>query len=168
MAQRITLGDLFHDCASRYGDRLCVTVAPSGEERSYAALEREINQFAHGLRAQFNLSVPYMAMMLENSIAYLTASYALKKCDIVEVAINRAFRGPSLARMISLTECEWLITSAAHFDALFDIASDFFGAKPHGRIILYISFFFNLIILKGLSAILNKYGVTLFTRSSVH
>ena len=124
MAQRITLGDLFHDCASRYGDRLCVTMAPSGEQRSYAALEREINQFAHGLRAQFNLSVPYMAMMLENSVAYLTASYALKKCDIVEVAINRAFRGPSLARMISLTECEWLITSAAHFDALYDIATE--------------------------------------------
>ena len=59
--------------------------------------------------------------MLENSIEYLVASYALKKLNRVEVAVNRAFKGPSLARMINLTECDILITSSSHFAALKDI-----------------------------------------------
>tara|TARA_B100000242_G_scaffold273318_1_gene226883 strand:- start:705 stop:905 length:201 start_codon:yes stop_codon:yes gene_type:complete len=45
------------------------------------------------------------------------------------VSINRAFRGPALARMINLTECETRLTSAAHIDALADIAGDL----PHLR-----------------------------------
>ena len=55
--------------------------------------------------------------MLENGIPYLAMSYALKKIDLVEVSINRAFRGPALARMINLTSCETLLSSPAHFDA---------------------------------------------------
>ncbi len=124
MGRRITLGDLFHDCAQKYGNNICLTMAPSGETISYAALERRINRFAHGFRARFADTNSYVSIMLENSIAYLTVSYALKKIDLVEVAVNRAFRGPSLSRMINLTECRVLVTSAAHFDALIGVIDD--------------------------------------------
>lgn len=118
MALRINLGELFHDCANRYDDRPCITIAPSGQTLSYAELERYINRFAHGLRAEFGASHRYMAIMLENGIPYLGASYALKKLDMIEVSINRAFRGPALARMINLPQPRVLITSTAHLDAL--------------------------------------------------
>ena len=121
MSMRTTLGNLFHECATRYGDRLAVTIAPSGVQISYAELETSINQFAHGFRSQFSDQRNYVGIMLENSIEYLVASYALKMLNRVEVAVNRAFKGPSLARMINLTECGILITSSSHFAALKDI-----------------------------------------------
>ena len=83
MSMRITLGNLFHECATRYGDRLAVTIAPSGVQVSYAELETNINQFAHGFRSQFSDQRNYVGIMLENSIEYLVASYALKKLNRV-------------------------------------------------------------------------------------
>jgi len=134
MPLRVTLGDLIHDCATRFSDRPCITMAPSGETISYAALESQINRVAHGFRDgmaadRFNADSGHVAIMLENGVPYLAMSYALKKIDLVEVSINRAFRGPALARMINLTECETLLTSKAHFDAVADIAADL----PHLR-----------------------------------
>ena len=118
---RQNLGDLFHDIASRYHDRPCVTIAPSGETLTYGALETLVNRLGHGLTAQYPKTSDYIAIMLENSIAYLAMSYALKKINKIEVSINRAFRGPALSRMINLTACDMLLTSPAHFDALADI-----------------------------------------------
>ena len=129
MPNRITLGDLFHQCAQKFGDRLAVTMAPSGERITYQELETKINQFGHGFAAQFVTDNNYVGIMLENSIAYLTASYALKKLNMIEVAINRAFKGPSLARMINLTECQHLITSKAHFASLAAIADSLKSLK---------------------------------------
>ena len=62
--------------------------------------------------------------MHENDLNYLAATYALKKLNKVEVSINRAFRGVSLSRMIALTECDVLITSEPHFEALEHIKPD--------------------------------------------
>ena len=129
MAIRQTLGELFHNCAARYGDALAVTQAPSGRQISYRALESQINQFAHGFLDRFTSNHHYVAIMLENAIEYLVTSYALKKIDVVEVAINRAFRGPALSRMINLTECEILVTSTAHLSALSDVKDSLSSLK---------------------------------------
>lgn len=129
MAMRITLGELFHDCALKYGDALAVTEAPSGRQVSYRVLEAQINQFAHGFLDRFSHQHNYVGIMLENAIEYLVASYALKKIDMVEVAINRAFRGLSLSRMINLTNVEILITSSAHLSALTDIKDSLTSLK---------------------------------------
>ena len=125
MAQRIPLGELFHQLAGRYGDRPCITVAPSGETVTYNELERRINRLGHGFQGRFpDMAGGYVGIMLENSLAYLDMSYALKKTGHVEVSINRAFRGPALARMVNLTRCRVLLTSAAHFGALADIRGE--------------------------------------------
>lgn len=129
MPLRNTLGALIHDCANRFADRPTITIAPSGETISYAALDRRINRVGHGMRAQMaagRLAAEsgHVAIMLENGIAYLAMAYALKKIDLVEVSINRAFRGPALTRMINLTGCEILLTSPAHFDAIAQISGD--------------------------------------------
>ena len=59
-------------------------------------------------------------------------SYALKKIDLVELSIARAFRDPALVRMIILTSCETLLSLPAHFDALADILGDL----PHLRVLI--------------------------------
>ena len=118
MPLRISLGELFHDCATRFADRPCVTIAPCGTSMTYGELERHVNRLAHGIDDRLPTGSGHVAIMLENGIPYLAMSYALKKLGRIEVSINRAFRGAALARMVNLTECEYLLTSPAHFDAL--------------------------------------------------
>lgn len=50
MLLRITLGQPLHDCATRFGGRTCITVAPSCETPSYAGLESFANDAAQGFR----------------------------------------------------------------------------------------------------------------------
>lgn len=124
MGLRITLGELLHERASRFAERPFLTLAPSGETWTYRAFEQHVNRFAHGLRALLDRPPSHVAIMLENGVEYLAASYALHKLGIVEVSINRTFRGPALARTINLTTTPIVITSAAHFEALEAIADD--------------------------------------------
>ena len=124
MPQRITLGELLHRQASRFADRPFVTMAPDGTTITYGEFERLVNRLGNGFRAQYGLETEHVAIMLPNSVAYLAASYALKKLDLVEVSVNRAFRGPALSRMINLTACRVLFTSGGHFEVLTDIIGD--------------------------------------------
>ncbi len=129
MPLRISLGQLLHDCAARFGERPCITMAPSGETLKHAGLDSLVNRAAHGfrdriVRGRLNPGSGDVAVMLENSIPYLVMSCALKKIDLVEVSINRASCGPTLVRMINLTSCETLVSSPAHFDAMADVSGD--------------------------------------------
>ena len=126
---RISIGQLLHDCAARFGERPCITMAPSGETLSYAGLDSLVNRAAHGFRdgiarGWLNAGSGDVAAMLENGIPYLAMSYALKKIDLVEVSINRASSGAALVRMSNLTSCETLLSSPAHFDAMADVSGD--------------------------------------------
>ena len=136
MALRITLGELLHACAQRFGERPFITMAPSGQTVSYGEMERLTNRLGHGLLSHFGPGLGpglgHVAIMLENSLAYLAMSYALKKLNAVEVSINRAFRGPALSRMINLTHCAVMLTSEAHFDALEEVLPEL----PHLRTLI--------------------------------
>ncbi len=124
MALRTTLGQLQHDCAKRYSDRPFLTVAPSGETWTYREFDQLVNRIAHGLLSVTQTVPGHIAIMLENGVQYLAATYALKKVGSVEVSINRAFRGPALARTINLTNASVIITSPAHFEALGAVMSE--------------------------------------------
>ncbi|MDJ0614233.1 MAG: AMP-binding protein [Rhizobiaceae bacterium] len=124
MTSRINLGELLHNCAKKFNDRPFLTIAPSGQTWSYSAFEQYVNRLAHGFRTLWKAPPSHAAILLENSIEYLAASYALKKLGVVEVSINRTFRGPALARTIALTNAPVIITSPAHFDALLAIRAE--------------------------------------------
>jgi len=121
---RITLGELLHDCANTYWDKPCLTDAETGQVVTYGELEQQVNCLANGFRQGLSMSNNYVAILLENSIKYIQLTYALKKIDLIEVSINRAFRGESLKRMINLTASEVLVTSPSHFDALEAVIED--------------------------------------------
>ena len=124
MGLRITLGELLHERATRHAERPFLTLAPSGETWTYAAFEQRVNRVAHGLKDLWDQTPSHVAIMLENGVDYLATSYALHKLGIVEVSINRTFRGPALARTIGLTSTPIVVTSAAHFDALEAISDE--------------------------------------------
>ena len=123
MPLRITLGELQHQCAKRYADRPLLTIAQSGVTITYGEFEQLTNQLAHGLIEKFTDSLDYVTILADNSIEYLTASYALKKINAVEVSINCAMKGASLARMIDQTGARVLITSSTYLGAL-DLVRD--------------------------------------------
>ena len=116
--RHMTIGEVLHTCATRFENRPFITMAGESIGLSYAEFERMTNSIAHGLLHLGKPNSGYCAIMLENSIEYVALTYALKKTDITEVSVNRAFRGDALARMINATKTEILITSPAHFPAL--------------------------------------------------
>ena len=129
MALRINLGELLHKCANEFANRPFLTIAPSGKTWTYKEFEKYVNRLAHGLNACWDTSPSHVAILLENGIEYLATSYALKKLGSVEVSINRTFRGPALARTISLTKAPIVFTSPAHFDALLAVKADLKDVK---------------------------------------
>lgn len=135
MALKITLGDLLHDCASRFADRPFVTSAETGETHSYAQFETLTNQLAHGLRGTFRKDLAHVALVLENSVEYLALTYALKKINVVEVSVNAAMRGAPLARMISQTEAPVLVSSDCHLHVLEQVRADI----PHVKTLVMLS-----------------------------
>ena len=117
----MTIGDVLHECANRFEERPFITMADEDHSCSYKEFETLTNSIAHGIIDLGKPQSGYCAIMMENSIQYLALTYALKKIDVVEVSINRAFRGDSLARMINTTKTEYLFTSYAHLPQLLAI-----------------------------------------------
>jgi crotonobetaine/carnitine-CoA ligase len=124
MPLRITLGDLLHESAVKHADKPFLTMAETGQTWRYSEFETLTNRLAHGLTERFHGGLSYVAILAENGVEYLAASYALKKINAIEVSINRAMRGAPLSRMIDQTEAKVLITSGAQLDALHDIRDD--------------------------------------------
>ncbi len=124
MPLRITLGDLLHESANKFTERPFLTIAESGLTLSYGEFETFTNRFAHGLTENICADLSYVAILAENSVEYLAASYALKKVDAVEVSINCAMRGAPLVRMINQTEAQVMITDITHLDVLLQIRDE--------------------------------------------
>ncbi|MEM7332790.1 MAG: AMP-binding protein [Chloroflexota bacterium] len=128
-AQRINLGKLLQQSAAWYGKRPFVTQAETGEQLTYIEFNQTVNQIGHGL---VNLGIKpndYIGIMLPTCIPFLATSYALKKIGAIEVSINNTFRGVSLARMINLTGCHTIVTSAQFFAPLKDVLSQLDALK---------------------------------------
>ena len=118
MALRITLGNLLHECAEKFAKRQFLVIAETGETLTYHKFEILTNRLANGLLDKYSETLSYVDIFLENSTQYLAITYALKKVNAVEVSINPAMRGESLARMIDQTGSKLLFTSGPQLEAL--------------------------------------------------
>ena len=118
MPLRITLGNLLHECAEKFSEREFLVIAETGESLTYNAFEILTNRITNGLLEQFSEKIEYVDIFLENSAQYLALTYALKKANAIEVSINPAMRGESLARMIDQTGSKLLFTSGLQLEAI--------------------------------------------------
>lgn len=118
MPLRITLGNLLHECAEKFAERQFLVIAETGESLTYNEFEVLTNRITNGLLEQFPEKIKYVNIFLENSSQYLALTYALKKANAIEVSINPAMRGESLARMINQTGSKLLFTSGIQLEAL--------------------------------------------------
>ena len=122
--QRVSLGELLRMSAERYGERPFVIRAETGETLTYTQFNTLTNRIAHGLTPLGIQRGDYVGIMLPNGIPFLAASYAMKKLGVVEVSINNTMRGLPLTRMINLTGCRTLITTAQFLDPITNVLSD--------------------------------------------
>ena len=74
MALRITLGDLLHECAEKFGDRPFLIIAETGETLTYREFEVLTNRVAHGLLENYSDALSYVDIFLENSAEYLATN----------------------------------------------------------------------------------------------
>jgi len=118
MKLRITLGNLLHECAEKFSEREFLVIAETGETLTYTEFEILTNRITNGLLEHFPEKLEYIDIFLENSAHYLALTYALKKANVIEVSINPAMRGESLARMIDQTGSKLLFTSGLQLEAL--------------------------------------------------
>lgn len=124
MPLRADLGTLLARQAAERPDAPFVTIAETGERRTYGEFDAEVNRVATGLRELGVGQGDFVAVMLSNSLEALLVSYALKKLGAVEVAINYEFRGVGLARMIDLTPASLLVTESEFCEHVAAVVDD--------------------------------------------
>lgn len=91
---------------------------------TFAEFNARVNAVAHGFVAAGIGTGNCVALMLENRLEFLLASYALKKVGAIEVALNCNFRGPSLVNCVNLTRAPIMITETAFLEALAAVSSE--------------------------------------------
>jgi len=119
-----SIGDMLERQAASIPDVAFLNFMDDGASFTYAQFNARVNEVVYGLMAQGVHHGSFVGLMLGNSIEFLVSSYALKKIGAVEVAINTDFRGPSLSRMINLTESPLLIVGAQYMESLNHVADD--------------------------------------------
>ncbi|MEM7070339.1 MAG: AMP-binding protein [Pseudomonadota bacterium] len=120
----IHLGELVQKQAQKHANRCFAIQAETGLSLTYLQFNQKINQIAHALHKKTKLkSGDFVGIMLDNSLDYLCFSYALKKLNLCEIAINTNFKGILLARMLNLADCKWLILEHLYLPVIYDIIS---------------------------------------------
>jgi carnitine-CoA ligase len=119
-SRKVDLGTLLEHRAAETGERPFLAMA-GGVRLSFAEFNERVNNLAHGLAGVGVGGGDRVAIMLDNSLELLLASYALKKLGAVEVAINTGFRGAGLAHVVNLTSAGLMLTEDAYVGPLADV-----------------------------------------------
>jgi len=85
---------------------------------TYGEMERQANRIAHTLRELGVHRGDRVALLIENSSAYIAAYYGILKCGAVTVAMYTTTTAPTLAFMLNDCDVRVLITQTKHFSLL--------------------------------------------------
>lgn len=100
-----------------------------GERISYAELDRRANRVAAALEARGVVRGAGVAIMMNNSPAWLDVFFATQKLGAYAVPINVALRGEGLGYIIDHSEAETLVVDADLLDAVVPIRGERAGLK---------------------------------------
>jgi long-chain acyl-CoA synthetase len=102
-------GDRF----ARHPERVAFRMATSGEEVTYAKLERRTNRLAHLLRAEGLRRLDHYAIFMENNSRYLECNGAGERSGLYYTCVNSYLTAEEVAYIVDNSESQLLITSAA-------------------------------------------------------
>ncbi|MET9467425.1 acyl-CoA synthetase [Streptomyces sp. NPDC006544] len=94
-----------------------VLVTPEGEEWSAARLHADVNRLVHGLRAAGLEKGDVFAVVLPNSVEFLTAYLAASQAGFYLVPVNHHLVGPEIAWIVSDSGAKVLIAHERFADA---------------------------------------------------
>ncbi|MBU3740367.1 MAG: AMP-binding protein [Rhodoferax sp.] len=96
----------------------------AGTPRTFAQVNRRVNQLAHGLAAAGVRHGDRVCILLPNCLEFVETWFALNKLGAVEVAISDAYVGSFLAHPLRLAQSRWLVTTATLAQRLVEIEND--------------------------------------------
>ncbi|MBU3737425.1 MAG: ATP-dependent acyl-CoA ligase, partial [Rhodoferax sp.] len=96
----------------------------AGPARTFAQVNRRVNQLAHGLLATGIRHGDRVGILLPNCLEFIETWFALNKLGAVEVAFSDAYVGSFLAHPLRLAQSPWLVTTATLAQRLIDIEDE--------------------------------------------
>ncbi|WP_109530415.1 MULTISPECIES: acyl-CoA synthetase [Nocardia] len=104
--------------ATRSPDRVALVMASSGETVTYAQLEECSLRFATALRERGLGVGGHIAILLENTRAYLEVAWAAQRSGLYYTAVNRHLRPAEVQYILADSGATALVTSAAMADVV--------------------------------------------------
>ena len=106
--------------AARTPDRPAIVMGSSGEVVTYRELEERSTRFARALRNRGLRVGDHIAILMENSPAFLEVAWAAQRSGLYYTAINRQFRSGEVQYVLDDCGAKALVTS----DAMIDVVAD--------------------------------------------
>ncbi|MDY6943511.1 MAG: acyl-CoA synthetase [Pseudomonadota bacterium] len=102
--------------AAQDPDRLAL-VTDDGEEMSFGALGRRVNQLSHGLRSLGLKRGDLVAVLLPNESAWIEVFMATQQIGLYMTAINYHLTGPEIAYILENSEAKAFVANARYAEA---------------------------------------------------
>lgn len=115
-----TINATFRAAAAAAPDRLYLDF--SGDEYSFARMDREVERFARGLHALGIKPGDRVVGLLENGPAAVIAWYATNRLGAIHVPINTAYRGEYLRHQIADSGARVVVCEEDYLDAVLAMA----------------------------------------------
>jgi crotonobetaine/carnitine-CoA ligase len=106
-----TLPQVLEHQARTIGDRPFLQWTENGDAMSFAAVNRQVNRLAHGLRQIGVSHGDRIVLFMPNCLELIFVWFAANKLGAVEVPINTAYRGSFLEHQVNICEAEIIVTS---------------------------------------------------------
>lgn len=122
LGDRLNMHPIAH--AQTRPDQPAVIVAETGQQITFAEMDREANRFAHLLRAHGLKPNEAFATLLENRIEYFPIIWGSQRIGTMMVPISSRLTAPEISYILKDSESKLLITSTYFAEVLEGIRSE--------------------------------------------
>ena len=113
----MNLAQLVRDTAIRLPDKIALTSARTGEERTFAELETNVARVASALRSRGVEAGDRVAILMPNTISFVEAYFGILRCGGVVVPLHVMLAPPEIAKIVTDSGAKLLLAAAPLLEA---------------------------------------------------